>query len=92
MAGNYPWLSLSEIAKYEPEMKRLGVSKVARSRGGFLYFYKQARGNPDFMSSYWKVRRVAFIKRFMSMYRKFGTKRIWLALIAWSYRPDRRFG
>jgi len=89
---DYPWLPLSEILKHEPEMKRLGVSKVARSRGGFLYYYKQARGNPDFMSSYWKMRRTAFIKRFMALYKQYGTKKIWLALVAWAYRPDRRFG
>jgi len=34
--AEYKWLLLSEIAKHEPEMKRLGVSKVARSRGGFI--------------------------------------------------------
>jgi len=89
---DYAWLPLSEIRKYEPEMKRLGVSKVARSRGGFLHYYKQARGNPDFMSSYWKMRRTAFIKRFMVLYKQYGTKKIWLALVAWAYRPDRRFG
>ena len=90
--AEYQWLPLSEIAKYEPEMRRLGVSKVARSRGGFLSVYKQARGNPDFMSSYWKMRRNAFIKRFMALYKQYGTKKIWLALAAWAYRPDRRFG
>jgi len=89
---DYPWLPLSEIAKWEPEMKRLGVSKVARSRGGFLYFYKQVRGNPDSVSSYWKMRRTAFIKRFSALYKQYGTKKIWLALVAWAYRPDRRFG
>ena len=89
---DHPWLPFSEIAKYEPEMKRLGVSKVARSRGGFLWYYKQARGNPDFMSSYWKMRRTAFIKRFMALYKQYGTKKIWLALVAWAYRPDRRLG
>jgi hypothetical protein len=88
---DYPWLSLSEISKYEPEMRRLKVSKVARARGGFLYYFKQARGNPDFMSAYWKMRRNAFIKRFMALYKQYGTKKIWLALVAWAYRPDRRF-
>ena len=63
---NYPWLPLSEIAKYEPEMKRLGVSKVARARGGFLYFYKQARGNHDFTSFYWRNKRRGFIARHMA--------------------------
>lgn len=88
----YSWLPLQEILKHEPEIARLKVSEVARSRGGFLYYYKQARGNPDFMSSYWKMRRTAFIKRFMALYKQYGTKKIWLALVAWAYRPDRRFG
>lgn len=92
MTESYPWLFLPEISRYEPEMKRLGVSKVARGRGGFLYYYKQARGNPEYMSEYWKRKRLGFIKRFMAMYRKYGTKKIWLALVAWAYRPDRRFG
>ena len=87
---DYPWLPLPEIAKYELEMKRLGVSKVARSRGGFLHYYKQARGNPGFMSSYWKMRRVAFIKRFMALWKKYRTEKIKLALIAWAYMPSRR--
>jgi hypothetical protein len=92
MKSSYPWLSLREIAKYEPEMVRLKVSLKARSNNGFLTAYKQARGNPDFMSSYWKMRRVAFIKRFMALYKQYGTNKIWLALVAWAYRPDRRFG
>ncbi|MDD4984315.1 MAG: hypothetical protein PHQ43_00800 [Dehalococcoidales bacterium] len=84
---DYPWLPLSEITKHEPEMKRLGVSKVARARGGFMWYYKQARGNPDFMSAYWKMRRVAFIKRFTELWKKYRTERVKLALIAWAYMP-----
>ena len=85
--NDYPWLPLHEIAKFEPEMKRLKVSEVARSRGGFLYYYKQARGNPDFMSAYWKMRRTAFIKRFTPLWKKYKTERLKLALIAWAYMP-----
>jgi len=90
MTDKYPWLSLSEIAKYEPEMKRLGVSKVARARGGFLHYYKQA--NPDFMSLYWVKKRDGFIARHGAQYRKKPSYRRWLALVCWAYRPDRRFG
>ena len=35
-------LSLKTIRKYEPEMKRLKVSEVARSKRGFLTAYKKA--------------------------------------------------
>ena len=90
MKSSYPWLSLREIAKYEPEMVRLKVSLKARSKDGFLTAYKQARGNPDFMSSYWKMRRVAFIKRFTELWKKYRTEKIKLALIAWAYMPSGR--
>lgn len=88
MTKTYPWLPLSEISKYEPEMRRLGVSKVARNRGGFLYYYKQARGNPEYMSDFWKRKRAGFIARFLPMWRAFRTERVRLALIAWAYMPE----
>ena len=88
MTKTYPWLPLSEIAKYEPEMRRLGVSKVARSRGGFLYYYKQARGNPDYMSEYWKRKRAGFIARHLAQFKVDRGYRRWLALIAWAYKPS----
>lgn len=88
MPKTYPWLPLSEIAKYEPEMKRLGVSKVARSRGGFLYYYKQARGNPDYMSEFWKRKRTGFIARHLAQFKIDRGYRRWLSLIAWAYKPS----
>ena len=91
---DYSWLPLSEIAKYEPEMKRLGVSKVARSRGGFLTAYKRfgvpmRKGDAG---DYWPSKRRGFIARHMAQYRKNPTYRRWLALVAWAYMPDSRFG
>jgi len=97
--ATYPWLSLSEIKKYEPEMERLGVSKVARSPRGFLTWYKRdstsqgrrtIKGLADFVR--WRNRRRGFIARHLVQYRKNPTYRRWLALVAWAYRPDRRFG
>ena len=41
--SKYRWLPLKEVLKYEPEMERLGVSKVARSPIGFLAMYKKWR-------------------------------------------------
>ena len=40
---DYRWMSLKDVLRYEPEMQRLGVSKVARSPRGFLTAYKQGR-------------------------------------------------
>jgi len=90
MTEKYPWLSLSEIAKYELEMKRLGVSKVARSPRGFLSAYK--RIGPAIKRGVWAGRRDAFIARHLAQYKVNPTYRRWLALVAWAYRPDRRFG
>jgi len=81
-------LSLKTINKYEPEMKRLGVSKVARSRRGFLSAYKRA-GSSDKLSDNWKRKRKAFIARHNAQYKKKPTRRRRLALIAWGYDPDK---
>lgn len=88
---DYPWLPLSEIAKYEPEMKRLKVSEVARSPRGFLTAYKGVTG-PLSLSWAWHRKRRGFIARHMAQYKKNPTYRRWLSLVAWAYRPDRRFG
>ena len=83
----YPWLSLDVIAKYEPEMKILGVSKVARSSRGFLTAYKRAGGIPGRMSEYWIRKRDGFIARHLAQYKKDKGHRRRLALIAWAYKP-----
>jgi hypothetical protein len=82
----YPWLSLVTISKYEPEMRALGVSKVARSPRGFLTAYKRA-GSKGNMSVYWRRRRNGFIARHLAQYRKNPTHRRKLALIAWAFMP-----
>jgi len=82
-------LSLKTIKKHEPEMKRLGVSEVARSRRGFLSAYKRA-GSPDKLSEDWKRKRQGFIARHGVQYKKNPTKRRRLALIAWGYDPERK--
>ena len=81
-------LSLKTIKKYEPEMKRLGVSEVARSPRGFLTAYKKA-GSEKMLSSDWKRKRRAFIARHNAQYKKYPTKRRRLALIAWAFDPER---
>ena len=79
-------LSLKTIKKYEPEMRRLHVSEVARSPRGFLVAYKRA-GSPAKLSPHWKKRRKGFIARTLPQYKKNPTKRRLLALRAWAYEP-----
>ena len=92
MTDNYPWLPLHEIAKYEPEMKRLKVSEVARSPRGFLTMFKAVGGKPSKVSEHWKQKRAGFIARFLPMWRAFRTERVKLALIAWAYMPEGEVG
>jgi hypothetical protein len=81
----YRYLSVKQISKYEPEMKRLKVSEVARSKRGFLTAYKKA-GTKNNLSDDWRNRRDGFIKRHMAQYKP-KQKRRELALIAWAYKP-----
>lgn len=81
-------LSLKTISKYEPDMKRLKVSEVARSPRGFLTAYKRA-GNEKNLSENWKRKRKAFIARHLPQYEDNPTYRRRLALIAWAYDPER---
>lgn len=81
-------LSLKTIRKYEPEMRRLGVSKVARSPRGFLTQYKRA-GSSDKLSDDWKRKRRGFIARHGAQYKKHPMRRRRLALIAWGHDPER---
>jgi len=87
MTKKYSYMSLDRIKDKEPEMRKLGVSKVARSSRGFLTAYKRAKGNPDNLSEGWKKKRGAFISRHMAQYEKNPTKRRKLALNAWAYNP-----
>ena len=83
----YKYLTLSEIAKYEPEMRRLKVSTVARSLRGFLTYYKRIGGKPDKVNDHWRVKRDGFIARHLVQYNRNPTYRRFLALVAWAYRP-----
>lgn len=84
----HKYLSLNIIRQYEPEMRRLKVSLVARSSRGFLTVYKRAGGNPNRLSENWKRKREAFIARHMAQYRVNPTYRRKLALIAWAHLPN----
>lgn len=83
----YKYLSLNKVLAYEPQMKKLGVSKVARSPRGFLTAYKRAGGNNRLLSEAWRNKRYGFIRRHLAQYQKNPTLRRKLALIAWAYMP-----
>jgi len=89
---NYLWLPLNEVEYWEPLANKLGVSKVARSKNGFLPKYKRYGSD---ISEEWKSKRNAFIKRHMAQVKKSKEKlfkdgvptRRHLALIMWAYSP-----
>lgn len=93
--SRYDFLPLSVIEDYEDEMKRKGVSVVARSKRGFLTAYRLAKGKPQNLSPAWIAKRNAFIKRHMAQVKKhrealggpLNPSRRHLALIAWAYSP-----
>jgi len=80
----YPFLSVKQIEKNLPEMERLGVSKVSRSKGQFLEQYQKYGVN---LPLAWKIKRENFIKRHLAQYVKNPTVRRRLALIAWAFSP-----
>lgn len=92
---NKPYLKLSTVKRWEPEARRRGVSKVARSSRGFLSAYKRA-GSASKLSDEWKRARHGFIARHMAqvknrsepLFKPNGspTDRH-LALIMWAYSP-----
>lgn len=86
--AQYPWMPLREIRKYEPMMRKLKVSVIARSPRGFLMAYKHAKGIRDNMSEPWHRKRAAFIARTLPQYLDKPTYRRKLALIAWAYMPQ----
>lgn len=97
MSRRFKWIPLDEVLFYEPEAVRSRVSEVARSPRGFLRAYEKARGDPNTMGrmkvpgikrfSCWDKRRDEFIARHMKQYEKRKTRRRWLALVMWAYKP-----
>lgn len=89
---SYRKMSLKSIEPYIPEMERLKVSEVARSRRGFLYNYLKY-GNDVFdrkvfnATITWDDKRNAFIARHLPSYMEKPTYRRWLALVAWAFKP-----
>jgi len=79
-----------EIEPYLSEMKEKGVSEKARSRGQFLEQLKRAGGKVSDLPDKWKEKREKFIARHLAQYKKNRTRRSYLALIAWAYKPDKK--
>lgn len=88
-------MTLSQVEKWVPEARKLGVSKVARSGRGFVAALRRA-GSVSKLPEAWKKKRQAFIARHMAQGRK---EALWkngrpsrraLALIMWAYMPPRR--
>lgn len=77
-------MSYVSAAKHIPDAKRLGVSTVARSSGGFMGNYKRAGssskmnkrplGRNTVGGKTWGQKREAFIKRHLAQYRKIKQK------------------
>lgn len=90
------WLSQRLVEAAARAAARRGVSKVARSRDGFL---AQFRASGRRMHPWWKARRAAFIARHFAqvirrgepLYDKGGRPtRRHLALAVWAFSPDPR--
>ena len=93
---HWPVISYASARKWEPEARKRGVSKVARSSSGFMRAYQRA-GSWAKLSDKWKAKRNAFVSRHMAQARK-NKEKLWtkgkpsrraLALLMWAYRPKR---
>lgn len=78
----YKLVPLEEVLRYEPFAKKQGVSKIARSKSGFLGQYKKGP-----LNDYWIKKRENFIKRHLAQFRENPTPRRELALMMWAYKP-----
>jgi len=79
----YNFVPLKTIETFIPEMERLGVSVVARSKNQFLDQYRKYGKN---LPEYWMTKRKNFIKRHLIQYKLNPTYRRKLALLAWAYQ------
>ena len=92
----YDYLSLKEVERWEPVARAMGVSKVARSRRGFLTAYKAAGGKWQNLPMEWREERDGFLERHLAqlydreepLYKKGKPTRRHLALIMWAMSPD----
>ena len=88
----FRWLSLNQLLKYEKYIIKANVSKIARSKDGFLYEYKSSimrSAKVPNENIFWEQKRNAFIERVLPSYQANPTYRRWLSLIAWGYKADK---
>jgi len=86
--SQYPILPLEEVLKYEQEAVDNKVSKVARSKRGWLSYHKKHIDN-KLDDEVWLKKRESFIARTLAAYNKKNpTYRRYLSLIMWSYMPE----
>lgn len=87
----YPWMPYAAAHAHEAEARARGVSEVARAPGGFMRAYARwgARLRSKAASSTltWERKRHNFVARHMAQYAAHPTRRRWLALVMWAYRP-----
>lgn len=91
-APPFRWMPYAQAAAHEAEAAARGVSAVARARGGFMRVYEAARSagamrHRPVGGITWGAKRDNFIKRHMAQYVVRPTRRRWLALVMWAYRP-----
>ena len=97
----FSYMILDDVLVAEPTAAVEGVSKVARSRRGFVRAYEKSDGRPDYMGvekktqEDWTQRRENFIARHMAQVKK-RKEPLWeggeptrrhLALMMWAYTP-----
>ena len=94
--SKYNWMDPADVLAWVPVADKLGVSKVARSPGGFVMAFLQAKGDKA-LSPEWKRKRNAFVARHLAQVRKRNEPmftdmgvptRRHLALIMWAYTPQ----
>lgn len=84
---SYKILPLNEVLKYEDKASEYHVSKVARSKNGWLSYHKKNIDN-KLDDEKWLRKRESFIARTLAAYNKKPTYRRFLSLVMWSYMPD----
>lgn len=87
--SQYPILNLEEVLKYEQEAENNKVSKLARSKRGWLSYHKKHVDN-KLDDEAWLKKRESFIARNKAAYDKKPTYRRFLSLVIWSYMPEKK--
>lgn len=90
----YPLLSVSTVKSILPSIKDEGVSPRARKPDGFTSVYlREGREGLDRLypgkSHSYLQEREYFVGRHLKQFLIYPTRRRYLALIAWAYKPDK---